>query len=503
MRRYRIALALIVALGLALRAWNAGTAVFHPDEPDLMEDAAWSTSPIPLSTAIDFLRRHPRDHLRIVPGTATLVPRGPENPGHLCLFPFLMGLVVFVVQPQGMRAAVLLGRGANILADVVVIGLVPRLVAGLGGGAEAEWLAAGLLATYPPAVVYGSTANLDPLLALLFVLLLLDVLGPPRAGTWLRAGILTGLCVGAKQTGLVALAWVPFVWLLRPPRRPGALLVWALPALAVAVLIADPVAYVDALRHPTNPYVQLTFHPVTNVRANLSMLADPAIYYSLSFSRHGEPLAPLLARVHRVVTPAYLVLFGAGLAWALIRRDRKALLFVVAPILMVLAFIQPSDGMWRFHLLCPLVAALTAVQFERLTALWRLPLLVVAIAAGVVPLLPQRPLANGAVDLGELLFMNPQARQHPGFFAWWKGAPLVVTLPPGVELGRTLWVAPGPYDVTATAQGGVRVLIDGREVLPPGVIRSRVELEGHLHRLAVSFPTGGVLRSLVVAPVRR
>ena len=53
------------------------------------------------SAAIDFLRRHPRDHLRIVPGTSTLVPRGPENPGHLCLFPFLMGLVVFVVRPQG------------------------------------------------------------------------------------------------------------------------------------------------------------------------------------------------------------------------------------------------------------------------------------------------------------------------------------------------------------------------------------------------------------------
>src|SRR5207245_8381774 len=115
----------------------------------------------------------------------------------------------FVVRPQGMRAAVLLGRGANILADVVVIGLVPRLVAGLGGGAEAEWLAAGLLATYPPAVVYGSTANLDPLLPPLFVLLLLAVLGPPRAGTWLPAGILTGLCVGAQHTGLVG-----------PPRAP-------------------------------------------------------------------------------------------------------------------------------------------------------------------------------------------------------------------------------------------------------------------------------------------
>src|SRR5262249_57699784 len=107
---------------------------------------------------------------------------------------------------------------------------------------------------------------------------------------------------------------------------------------------------------------ELSFHPVTNVRANLSMLAAPAIYYSLSFSRHGEPLAPLLARVHRVVTPAYLVLFGAGLAWALIRRDRKALLFVVAPTLMVLAFIQPSDGMWRFHLLGPLLAPLAAGQ---------------------------------------------------------------------------------------------------------------------------------------------
>src|SRR5438094_7267392 len=195
-----------------------------------MEDAAWSTSPITLGTAIDFLRRHPRDHLRIVPGTATLVPRGPENPGHLCLFPFLMGLVVFVVRPQGVRAAVMLGRGANILADVVVIGLVPRLVAGLGGGVEAGWLGAALLATYPPAAVYGSPANLDPLLALLFVLLLLDLLGPPRAGTWLRAGVLTGLCVGVEQTWLVLLAWDPSSGWCGRPARPGSSAPGLLPA---------------------------------------------------------------------------------------------------------------------------------------------------------------------------------------------------------------------------------------------------------------------------------
>jgi hypothetical protein len=502
MRRDRIILALIVALAVALRAWNAGTAVFQPDEPDLMEDAAWSVSPLPLGTAIDFLRRHPRDHLRLIPGTSTLVPRGPENPGHLGLYPFLMGLVVYVAQPHGLREAVLLGRAANILADGLVIALVPRIVAGLGGSVEAGLLAAALLAFYPPAIVYGSTANLDPLLALFLALLVLDLLRPPRHATWLLAGILTGLCVGEKQTGLVALAWVPLVWLLASARRPGALLAWALPTVALAILIADPLAYLDALRHPTHPFVELTFDPVHKVVGNVAWLAEPSSYYSLSFSRHAEPLAPLFARVHRLVTPGYLLLFAAGLAGALVRAEPKSLLFAVVPVLMVLAFIQPSDGMWRFHLLCPLVASLAALEITRLSARWRRSLLVVALAVGLVPLLPQRPQAGGAVDLGELLFMNPHARQQPGFYAWWKMTPLVVTLPPGVELRRMLWLAPGPYDVTALARGDARVEIDGHEVLPPGTT-GRVELDGHLHRLAVSLPQGGLLAGLVVAPAAK
>ena len=273
--------------------------------------------------------------------------------------------------------------------------------------------------------------------------------------------------------------------------------------MALAVVIADPIAYLDALRHPTHPFVQLTFDPVRKVVGNVTWLAEPSSYYSLSFSRHAEPLAPLLARVHRVTTPAYLVLFAAGLVGAVVRAERKALLFAVAPTVMVLAFIQPSDGMWRFHLLCPLVAALAALEITRLPMLWRRALIVVALAAGVVPLLPQRPLVNGAVDLGELLFMNPQARQQPGFFAWWTNRPLVVTLPPGVELRRTLWLAPGPHLITVLARGDARVAVDGHEVLPPGTTRARVELDGHLHHLAVSFPRGGVLASLVIEPADR
>jgi hypothetical protein len=496
----RIVLALIVTLGVALRAWNAGTAVFHPDEPDLLEDAYWSVAPISARTAVDFLRLHPRDHLRLVPATGALIARPPSNPGHLGLYPFVMGLVIYVTRPRDMQTAVLFGRGVNILADAIVVTLVPRVVAGLGGGSGVGLLAAGLLATYPPAVVYGSTANLDPLLTLLFMLLVVGLLEAPRRSTWVRAGLLTGLCVGAKQTGLVTLAWVPLVWAMTRPRDVRALLVWGLLTAGVTVVLVDPGAYLASLRHPTHPFVQLTFDPLGHIRDNLASLAQPSGYYSLSFSRHGEPLAPLLARVHRVVTPMYLVVFAVGLVAACVRRAWKAVLFGVLPVALVLAFIQPSDGMWRFHALCPLVAALAALALPGSACAWRGLVAVAALAAGLAPLLPQHPTGDGVIDLGDLLFMNPQARQRPGFYLWWKGHPLVVMLAPGVELRRTLWLSPGPTDVAVTSVGEASVSLDGEVVLGPGSRSRRIELTGHLHRLTVAIPAGGTLRWLVVRP---
>jgi hypothetical protein len=501
--RLRTALALIVTLGLGLRVWNARTAVFHPDEPDLLEDAYWSVAPISMRTAVDFLRLHPRDHLRLNPTTGSLVLRPPSNPGHLGLYPFVMGCLIYVVRPRDMQTAVLLGRSVNILADATVIALVPRVVAGFGGGAGAGLLAAGLLATYPPAVVYGSTANIDPLLTLLFSLLVVCLLDASRRWTWVRAGLLTGLCVGAKQTGLVTLAWVPLVWWMTGPRDGRSLLVWGVLTVGVAVVLADPVAYLTALRHPTDPFVQLTFDPLAHIRDNVARLAQPSAYYSLSFSRHGEPLAPLLARVHRIVTPMYLVAFAVGLVAACVRRASKAVLFGVLPVVLVLAFVQPSDGMWRFHVLCPLVAALAALALPRLPFAWRGLVAVAALVAGILPLLPQRPGNYGVIDLGELLFMNPQARQMPGFYAWWKMRPLVVRLAPGVELHRTLWVSPGATDVVVFSDGEPSVRLDGDVVLDPGRRRGRVDLKGHLHRLTVGIPAGGILRGLVVRPAGR
>src|SRR5262249_35579298 len=148
--------------------------------------------------------------------------------------------------------------------------------------------AAALYAVFPPAIVYGSIANLDPFLAPLLVALLVLVLRPGATRRrWLLAGVVTGLLISAKQPGLVALGLVPLLaW-----REVGGLVVWALAAGVVVVALISPTAYLEGLRQPSDPYVQLRFQPVDFLAGNLAALAQPSTWYWLSFSYHGRPLA--------------------------------------------------------------------------------------------------------------------------------------------------------------------------------------------------------------------
>jgi len=74
----------------------------------------------------------------------------------------------------------------------------------------------------------------------------------------------------------------------------------------------------------------------------------------------------------------------------------------------------------------------------------------------------------------------------------------VLHLNPGVELSRRVWLSPGAYDVRVVARGSTTVSLDGRSVLAAGATEGPATLAGHVHRLVLTLPDGGMLRGLVI-----
>src|SRR5262249_7464230 len=160
--------------------------------------------------------------------------------------------------------------------------LLPSLATALGASAATGLVAAGLYAAFPPAIAYGSIANLDPLLAPLIVSLLAGVLSPPpRRRGWVRAGIITGVLAGAKPTGLIALVLVPLLSALRPPSRFRGLVVWAVATAVTITLFTNPVAYLNGLRATSERSVETETRPLANLVANVRYATRPDGYYWL------------------------------------------------------------------------------------------------------------------------------------------------------------------------------------------------------------------------------
>jgi hypothetical protein len=496
-------LLVLAALGLGLRLWNAATAVIHDDELHYAEDAQWARAPLGFGEVLHFLRDHPHAHPRLDPKTGArrrwgTVPGEIARLGHPSLVQYVAGVVTWGVRPFSLAGSVKTGRAVNAILDSATIPLLPRLATVLGDAPAVGLLAAGLYAVFPPAVTYGSLNYLDPALAPLLVLLVIVLLDRRASGTahWLRAGIVTGLLIGVKQVGLIALVLVPLAAVLGPPRRLRGLAIWAGTSLAVVIVFSNPFAYADVLLHPSRPIGQLHLRPLAFVAGNVAFWAHPSGYYWLSFARHGEPLAPLLARLHPILTPAYLIAYLAALLTSLRGREGRRLLALFAPALLMFAFVIPSDGMWRFHLLSPLVCSAAAGQLTSPWRRWRAAVVSAGLLAAVAPLLPQRPSTLGQVDLGDLLFMNPQARQRASFHG--PEYPLAVMLGPGTEVSRRLWLPTGSYEVVVAATGPVAVTVDARRVLDGGATRATIDLQGWVHRLALALPGGGVLQGVIV-----
>ncbi len=496
----RLVLTLVFVSGVALRAYTAATVSIQGDERHYVGDACWLTAPMSLADRLRFLRNHPHVHMRLDPATGVQTPWPTTGDrvwgGHLVLHAYVTGVVLRVVGPASANAQVRIGRAVNLAADSTGILLLPRLLTALGSGPVAGIMAAGLYAVFPPAVVYGSLANLDPFLAPLFLASIALVLSPGGgAGRWVVAGVVSGLLLCAKQTGLIVLGVVPLLGWRQGWRRLAA---WATTAALVIVLVVNPVEYVAGLRTPSDPYLALRFRPIETVAGNLGYLSQPSLWYCLSYSYHGRPPAAQVAPVHHVLTPAYLVIYALALPLLAFRRRGRALAILYGPVASMLVFIEPSNGVWRFLLAAPLLCAGVALALVEVPLRTRAGVLGVALLAALLPIAPARPPASGTVDLGDLLFMNPRSEQPEGFYPRWRGKILHVHLANDAPLDRRLWLRPGRYQVDVTAAGSLQVALDGRPALEVGSRHGETRLTGWLHALELSSPSEAELSRLVL-----
>jgi len=460
-------LAMLVLLGGGLRLWNVRTATIHPDEQHYTDDACWAIAPMSLPAAIRFLREHPYVHYKLSPETGTLSPWPTTGRyvlgGHLPLHAYVTGPVLALLKPDA-SARVLVARGVNTLADTATITLLPGLVTALGGSAAAGMVSAALYAVFPPAIVYGSIANLDPFLAPLLILLLRIVLqASDHVGSWLLAGAVTGLLTCAKQPGLLALGLVPaLAW-----RRGRRLALWAIATVGVSIALVSPTAYVHGLWTPSDPYLQLRFEPLAFATANVVVLSHPATWYWLSFSYHGRPLADAFARVHQFVTPLYLLGYVLALPVLVVAGRGRALVALFGPTLFLLAFIEPSNGASRFQMAAPQVCAAIALAWDTRSRAWRTVMALGASGLLFVALMPARLDATGAIDLGDLLFWNPQAVQRYGYYPSWS-RPLRIQVHAGAPISRRLWLPAGQYQVDRVGSGPIDIRLDGQPAVEGG-----------------------------------
>jgi hypothetical protein len=231
-------------------------------------------------------------------------------------------------------------------------------------------------------------------------------------------------------------------------------------------------------------------HGAAAIADQLSLIYDPAQYWYLSFSWHGAPLAPLMARSHYVLTPAYLALFVIGAAAALAGRRVRELVVLWGPAILLLLVVDADLFMWRYQLAYPLLCGGAAYELSRLGRKTGVAAGLAAFALGASVLLPQRPGRNGALDLGNLLLMNPQVPQPQGGFR------IVCRRPWRFE--RRLWLPAGEYDVAVRTTGPLPALFLDGQLVDLGPRPVRVEIAGSLHHLRLSCSRQTTVRAIVL-----
>jgi hypothetical protein len=496
----RIVLVLLLLLGVVLRLWNAETAYVHGDDNHTASDAK-AVGALPPGEALRFLREHPREHPRYLAGERELTSWASSpapRPGHPALLTYLLAPIIGALGPtieDGVRVA----RITNAILSSLTVLLLPAIVAAAGGSAGAGLLAAALYAVLPPIVVYDSIANAEPLLSLLVVVLVwLCVRGGRGLGRWVAAGVVTGLALGTELPGLIALVLVPVNLLRLPAGRLAAFAAWGVATIVVFGLFTSPAAYVEGLLQPGAPFRELQPNVPQTLVGNVALLADPSSYYWLSVARHSRPLAWVFAKPHYLVTPGVLFLAAAGLALMLVRRRARMLVVLALPIVLVLALVPPTDGLWRVLPIFPFVCAAAAYAFTSVSMLARLGLLVPGIVLGFHPFLPQYiPPSGGRIDFERVLLQDPSLNPPHRFH----GAenPLKVRLGVKQVLKIPVVLQPGAWAPGAAGKGNFVVMLDDKNAKTVSARPPHVQLQdGWFHTVDVTSFTLSEIDSITL-----
>lgn len=388
----------------------------------------------------------------------------------------------------------------NAAFDSATIVLLAPFVVAIGGGPAAGLLASWLYAVFPAAATYGSLAYLDPLLPPLFVGLLIVLAHAKRElPLWLLAGALSALLISTKPTGLLALLIVPLIGRLWCHAGLREFAVWAASLGLVAVALGDPIDYVRGIFDPVDPSAEIPRNPLETLRTHFVYLIDFSRHYWLGFAQHGKPLADALARAHLVVGPAFFGAFAATAVFSAVTRQRGPLLFCLLPIVPAVFLFPPSNGLWRFQILFPLVCATIAFAVSVTGSRSRAGFAAVAIACAALAFAPLAPDRNtGDLALHKMIFRNPDVPQKRRLFNPFRGRPFELLIPAGGAMEHSLWLSPGTYRLSVTANGDVGAWIDGDEISTAP--SQTFEVEGRRHRLRLDSTNGASIRRLAVTP---
>ena len=284
---------------------------------------------------------------------------------HPPLATLLLGVVRFLCQDR--LALIRLVPVAAYIGSIVLVGWLAR---SLGGGAFAQSLASGILATAPAVLVIAGFYSMNPfelLLAIVLAQLAVALAGGASPRTWLVFGAVTGLALLNKHSALLPAGLLVAATLASPARAHLATR-WPYVGAAVAVIVAAPnIIWLVAHDGITFEFYR-TSVPLKNIEQT--------------------PLESIVGQA-MFVGPMVFAIAIAG-AIALARQPSRrgfAAMFAIALVIMMASGISRAD---RILAVYPLLFAAGACALERFTCgrAWRRVAVVATLAFGALPPLP-------------------------------------------------------------------------------------------------------------------
>lgn len=365
-RRSAVLLATLASIGLAgLRFDSLRRLPVHNDERHFALDGMWVHAQLPMATVLRvLLYDHVHPHPFYNPRTHDLGHHGSMKSwtgsaeddlgpyprvGHPPLSMIALGALFALSSEEWLLTrdhAVRLARGFNIVLDVATLVLLFDVLRRHFHGALAVGITAAI-AAWPYDFVLGSLAYLDTpgsCLAMLAVwYYVVKVRGTSRYVTWALLGVLATASVLVKQTDLVVFPILVSVGLLwRPAVRGRQLLARMLASIAAAalsfVLVCNPVAFYEELRHPSDPAVSPKSLSIARVARQLSFPFQSERHYGFKASSDQPPLvsSPAVVTLYRWSMPIFSGALAAAMAVLLFARRWRALPLIITVIAFVI-----------------------------------------------------------------------------------------------------------------------------------------------------------------------